>query len=307
MLPNTTYKEARIASIEVLFHFFKAVPSSYYNHKEEKLPDGSIKSKAEIQMIKKELDKVKTGFDYIQIIGMYLSAYDQKVFRAIIENVYNQEEQEIEENLISAKSLNEEYISVEKKLYSNQANLDINRFYKILNPNTKTKTSSDIFEKIVNSLQRLAQVSMSFFTKNKKNIITAPLLIYSKKDNNLILQLHPAILSFQFESKNDGILKYKQNFYSLDNSEYYKLENDLQRLLYSKIQYKFASMSKTYTQCNFDFQELRSQIFLSSSSSKTLYNQSSKLKNAVIALDKNCSYSLKLEGTSKTLQLIVNK
>lgn len=308
MLPNTTYKEGRIASIQVLFNFFKCVPRSYYNYIEETLPDGSTKSKAEIQIITKQLEKVKTGFDYIQITGMYLSAYDQKVFRAILQSVYKQEEKEFQSNLVNAKALNEECISVDKKIYSNQANLDISRFYKILNPDTKKVNAINIYDKIVNSLNRLAQVSLSFYTKNKRNIITAPLLIFSKSEGNLILQLHPVVLSFQFESKNEGIIKCKQSFYSLDNNEYYKLENDLQRLLYSKIQYKFASMSKVYKQCSFDFKELKSQLFLSTTSIKTNYNQSSKLKIAIKKLNenKNCSYELKLEGTSKSLQLIVN-
>jgi hypothetical protein len=249
MLPNTTYKEARLASIEMLFNFFKAIPSAYYNFKEEELPDGSTKSKAEIQIITKKIDKVKTGFDYIQITGMYLSAYDQKVFRAILQSVNKQEEQEFQSSLVNAKALNEEYLSVNKKIYSNQADLDISRFYKILNPDTKKVNAKNIYDKILNSLNRLAQVSLSFYNKNKRNIITAPLLIFSKIEDNLILQLHPVVLSFQFDSKNEGIIKYKQSFYSLDNNEYYTLENDLQRLLYSKIQYKFASMSNVYNQC----------------------------------------------------------
>jgi len=308
MLPKT-YKEARMASIEVLFNFFKAVPSTYYNETEKELSDGSTQiKKAETQTIKKELDKKLTGFDYIEISGIYLSAFDQKVFRAIIQCVNKQEEQSYSSNLVNAKSLNEEYIPVKKEIYSNKAVIDINEFYKIFNPNAKHRASTELYKKIVKSLDRLAHVILSFYTKDKRNIITAPLLIFSRIDNQLFLQLHPAILSFQYESKNENILKLKQSYYSLNNNEYYTLENDLQRLLYSKIQYKFASMGSSNKQCSFEFENLKSQLFLPVKFSKNRYKQNSKLRKAISELNsnKNCSYDLKIEG-SKILYLIVCK
>lgn len=308
MLPNSTYKEARMASIEVLFHFFKATPSSYYKEIETVLTDGSIQiSKNKIQTIRKELDRNLTSFNFVEITGMYLSAYDQKIFRAIIQSVYKEDEQLFQSNLVNAKCLNEEYLVVNKDIYSNRAILNINNFYKILNPTAKSRSSAELFEKIVNSLQRLAQVSLSFFTKDKRTIITAPLLIFSKVENELYLQLHPTILSFKYESKNEGIIKVKQPYYNLDNCEYFKLENDLQRLLYSKIQYKFASMGKIHNACRFNFEELKTQIFLPTNSIKSSYNQSTKLKNTIKELDKSCSYTLKLENSAKTLELIVNR
>lgn len=54
------FKESRMASIEMLFHFFKAVPSSYYIEKEEKLEDSTIHViKQNAQTFKKPLDLIK--------------------------------------------------------------------------------------------------------------------------------------------------------------------------------------------------------------------------------------------------------
>ena len=302
-----SYKEARMASIEVLFHFFKAVPSSYYVEIEEKNSDGSIiVTKKEIQTIRKELDKSATGFDYIDITGMYLSAYDQKIFRAIMQSVNKQKEEIYQSNMIEAKSLNEEYMPVSRELYSNQAIINISEFYQIINPNTKSRSSKELYKKIINSLNRLAHVTLSIYTKDKRNIVTAPLLIFSNVDNNLYLQLHPALLSFQYESKNQHIIKQKQSYYTLNNSEYYNLGSDLERLLYSKIQYKFASMPKNHKQCRFEFDEILSQLFLATNSKKSKYNQTAKLKKTIAELNKNSSYSLIVEG-SKTLYIVVNR
>jgi hypothetical protein len=52
------FKESRMASIEMLFHFFKAVPSSYYIEKEEKFEDNTIYvHKQSSQTFKKPLEK----------------------------------------------------------------------------------------------------------------------------------------------------------------------------------------------------------------------------------------------------------
>lgn len=307
MQHNNSYKEARMASIEVLFHFFKAVPSSYYVEVEEKNHDGFITvSKNKTQTIRKKLDKSASGFDFIDITGMYLSAYDQKIFRAIMQSVYQQKEKLFQSNTVEAKSLDEEYLPVSRELYSNQAVINISEFYRIINQNTKSRSSKELYNKIINSLNRLAHVILSFFTKDKRNIVTAPLLIFSNIDNILYLQLHPALLSFQYESKNQHIIKPKQSFYILNNSEYYNLGSDLERLLYSKIQYKFASMPKNHKVCRFEFEEILSQVFLPTSSTKNKYNQTSKLKKSIIALNKNSAYTLTIEG-SKTLHVVVNK
>jgi len=307
LLLNNSYKEARIASIEVLFHFFKAVPSSYYVELERKNSDGSIiVSKNETQTIRKELDKSATGFDFIDITGMYLSAYDQKIFRAIMQSVNKQKEELYESNMIEAKSLNEEYLPVSRELYSNRAIINISEFYQIINPNAKPRGSKELYNKIINSLNRLAHVTLSVYTKDKRNIITAPLLIFSSIDNRLNLQLHPALLSYQYESKNQHIIKPKQSYYILKNSEYYALRSDLMRLLYSKIQYKFASMPNSHRECRFEFDEILSQLFLPTNSKKSKYNQTAKLKKTIAELNDNSSYSLTIEG-SKTLYIIVNR
>jgi len=305
--PKNSYKEARMASIEVLFHFFKAVPSSYYVETEEKNSDGTITiSKNETQTIRKKLDKSATGFDNIEITGMYLSAYDQKIFRAIMQSVNKQKEELYESNMVKAKSLNEEYLPVSREIYSNQAQISINEFYQIINPNTRPRASKEIYSKIINSLNRLAHVTLSLYTKDKRNIITAPLLIFSSIDNHLNLQLHPALLSYQYESKNQHIIKPKQPYYILNNSEYYNLGSDLERLLYSKIQYKFASMPQKHKECRFKFDEIRSQLFIETDSKKSKYNQNTKLKKTVAELNNNSSYSLTIVG-SKTLYIVVNR
>lgn len=305
LLPNNSYKEARMASIEVLFHFFKALPSSYFIEVEEKNTDGSIiVSKNQSQTIRKELDKSATGFDYVDISGLFLSAYDQKIFRAIMQSVYKQKEELFNSNMIDAKSLNEEYLSVSRELYSNQAVISINEFYQIVNPNTKPRGSKELYSKIINSLNRLAHTVLSFYTKDKRNIVTAPLLIFSNIENQLCLQVHPSLLSYQYESKNQDIIKPQQYFYTLNNSEYYSLSSDLERLLYSKIQYKFASMPQNHKECRFEFDTILSQLFLSTNSKKSRYNQTSKLKKTITSLNKNSSYTLTLEG-SKTLYILV--
>jgi len=307
LLPKNSYKEARMASIEVLFHFFKAVPSSYYVEIEQKNSDGTITiSKNETQTIKQELDKSVTGFDYIEITGMFLCAYDQKIFRAIMQSINKQKEELYQSNMIEAKSLNEEYLPVSRELYSNQAQISINEFYQIINPNTKPRGSQELYDKIINSLNRLAHVTLSIYTEKKRSIITAPLLIFSSIDNRLNLQLHPALLSYQYESKNQHIIKPKQSYYILNNSEYYNLGRDLERLLYSKIQYKFASMPQNHKECRFEFDEIRSQLFIKTDSKKSKYNQNAKLKKTIADLNNNSSYSLTIEG-SKTLYIIVNR
>lgn len=304
---KNSYKEARMASIEVLFHFFKAVPSSYYVEIEEKNADGTVTiTKNETQTIRKELDRSVTGFDYIEITGMYLSAYDQKIFRAIMQSVYKKDEKRFESNTVEAKSLNEEYLPVSRELYSNQAIINISEFYKIINPNTKSRSSKELYNKIINSLNRLAHVTLSIYTKDKRNIITAPLLIFSNIDNCLNLQLHPALLSFQYESKNQDIIKPKQSYYILNNYEYYNLSSDLQRLLYSKIQYKFASMPQNHKEFRFEFDEICSQLFIKSDSKKSRYNQTAKLKKTIAELNNTSSYTLTIEG-SKTLYIVVNR
>lgn len=305
--PKNSYKEARMASIEVLFHFFKAVPSSYYVETEEKNSDGTITiSKNETQTIRKKLDKSATGFDNIEITGMYLSAYDQKIFRAIMQSVNKQKEELYQSTMVEAKSLNEEYLPVSRELYSNQAQISINEFYQIINPNTRPRASKEIYSKIINSLNRLAHVTLSLYTKDKRNIITAPLLIFSSIDNHLNLQLHPALLSYQYESKNQYIIKPKQTYYILNNYEYYNLGSDLERLLYSKIQYKFASMPQKHKECRFKFDEIRSQLFIKTDSKKSKYNQNTKLKKTIADLNNNSSYSLTIVG-SKTLYIVVNR
>jgi len=105
-----------MASIEMLFHFFKAVPSSYYIEKEEKLEDNTIHVKKQSsQTFKKELDKAITGFDYVEISGQYLCAYDQKILRAILQALQKQNEEPF--IAISAKSPNEEYLPIERQVY----------------------------------------------------------------------------------------------------------------------------------------------------------------------------------------------
>ncbi len=309
MLPNK-FKENRASSIEVLFHMFKSVPSNYYNEKIEELDNSSIQViKNEIHTFRQVLNKKVTGYDFVEITSMYLSAFDQKILRAILQCVYKQEEQLFIDNLkIDAVSKDEEYIDKRRELYSNLVTIDINYFYKIFNQNSKTRSSDDIFEKICNSLDRLAKVILSFKCKKKTRIVTAPLLAFSKCGSKINLQVHPLIHAYKFESLNDNsLIKLEQPFYLIDNSEYFLLKTALEQLLYSKIQYKFASMPLKHKEISFDFNLLKSQIFLQSSSKKTNYNQTSKLKKAIESLNKNSSYSLKLLGTSKTLLLHVTR
>ena len=225
-----------MASIEMLFHFFKAVPSSYYIEKEEKLEDNTIHvQKQSSQTFKKPLDKTITGFDYVEITGQYLCAYDQKIIRVILQTLQKQEEAPF--TAISAKSYNEEYLPIERHVYSNQATLSLSNFYTLLNNQSHHRSSNDIFGKIFKSLQRLASTTLSFYTKNKSKIITAPLLIYAKNEAMLTFQVHPCVMSFQFTTNNEpNLLKFKQSFYNIDNTHYFKERSDLEQLLYTKIQ-----------------------------------------------------------------------
>lgn len=298
------FKESRIASIEMLFHFFKAVPSSYYIEKEEKLEDNTIHViKQNSQTFKKELDKAITGFDYVEISGQYLCAYDQKILRAILQALQKQNEAPF--IAISAKSPNEEYLPIERQVYSNQATLSLSNFYTLLNNQSHNRSSNDIFGKIFKSLQRLASTTLSFYTKNKSKIITAPLLIYAKNEAMLTFQVHPCVMSFNFQTRNEqNLLKYKQPYYQIDNTHYFKERSDLEQLLYTKIQYKFASMAhKSFTM---GFNELREQLFLPSTSQRTQYNQYSKLRNAIKNLNDTSEYTLSLENTT-TPTLLVSK
>lgn len=298
------FKESRMASIEMLFHFFKLVPSSYYIEKEEKLEDNTIHvQKQSSQTFKKPLDKTITGFDYVEITGQYLCAYDQKIIRVILQTLQKQEEAPF--TAISAKSYNEEYLPIERHVYSNQATLSLSNFYTLLNNQSHHRSSNDIFSKIFKSLQRLASTTLSFYTKNKSKIITAPLLIYAKNEAMLTFQVHPCVMSFQFTTNNEpNLLKFKQSFYNIDNTHYFKERSDLEQLLYTKIQYKFASMAhKSFTM---SFQELREQLFLPSTSQRTTYNQCSKLRNAIKNLNDNSEYTLSLENTT-TPTLLVSK
>ena len=298
------FKESRMASIEMLFHFFKAVPSSYYIEKEETLEDNTIHvQKQSSQTFKKPLDRNLTGFDYVEITGQYLCAYDQKILRVILQALQKQEEAPF--IAISAKSPNEEYLPIERQVYSNQATLSLQQFYTLLNNQSHNRSSNDIFSKIFKSLQRLASTTLSFYTKNKSKIITAPLLIYAKNATMLTFQVHPCVMSFQFITNNEpNLLKYKQPYYHIDNTHYFKERSDLEQLLYTKIQYKFAAMAhKSFT---IRFNELREQLFLPSTSQRTTYNQCSKLRNAIKNLNDNSEYTLSLENTT-TPTLMVSK
>lgn len=298
------FKESRMASIEMLFNFFKAVPSNYYIEQEVKLEDNTIKViKQNSQTFKKPLDKTITGFDYVEITGQYLSAYDQKILRAILQALYKREEALFTPH--NAKSPNEEYLPVEREVYSSQVTLSLSNFYTLLNNQSLNRSSNDIFSKIFKSLQRLASTTLSFYTKNKSKIITAPLLIYAKNEAMLTLQVHPCVMSFNFQTRNEpNLLKYKQPYYQIDNTHYFKERSDLEQLLYTKIQYKFASMShKSFTM---GFNELRDQLFLPSTSQRTLYNQCSKLRSAIKNLNDTSEYTLSLENTT-TPTLLVSK
>ena len=293
-----------MASIEMLFHFFKAVPSSYYVEHEVKLEDNTIHViKQNSQTFKKPLDKNLTGFDYVEITGQYLCAYDQKILRVILQALQKQEEAPF--IAISAKSPNEEYLPIERQVYSNQTTLSLSNFYTLLNNQSQNRSSNDIFSKIFKSLQRLASTTLSFYTKNKSKIITAPLLIYAKNATMLTFQVHPCVMSFSFQTRNEpNLLKFKQPYYHIDNTHYFKERSDLEQLLYTKIQYKFAAMQhKSFTM---GFHELREQLFLLSTSQRTIYNQSSKLRSAITNLNDNSEYTLILENTT-TPTLMVSK
>jgi len=298
------FKESRMASIEMLFHFFKAVPSAYYTEKEERMEDNTIHVfKQTAQTFKKELDKKVTGFDYVEITGQYLCAYDQKILRAILQALQKQDEAPFK--AIRAQSPNEEYFPTQREVFSNQVTLNLSKFYALLNNQSHNRSHNDIFSKIFKSLQRLASTTLSFYTKNKSKIITAPLLMYAKHEAMLSLQVHPCVMSFHFKTNNEpNLLTYKQSYYLIDNTHYFKERSDLEQLLYTKIQYKFASMPhKSFTM---SFQELREQLFLPSTSQRTLYNQCSKLRNAIKNLNDNSEYTLVLEYTT-TPTLLVSK
>ena len=150
------------------------------------------------------------------------------------------------------------------------------------------------------SLQRLASTTLSFYTKNKSKIITAPLLIYAKNEAILAFQVHPCVMSFNFQTRNEAnLLKFKQPYYHIDNTHYFKERSDLEQLLYTKIQYKFASMQhKSFTM---GFNELREQLFLPTSSQRTIYNQCSKLRSAIKNLNDNSEYTLIVKRSAEVV------
>ncbi len=64
---------------------FKSLPSNYYNEKIDNLDSSSIQViKNEIHTFRQALNKKVTGYDYVEITSMYLSAFDQKILRAIL-------------------------------------------------------------------------------------------------------------------------------------------------------------------------------------------------------------------------------
>jgi len=308
MQPNS-FKESRIASLEMLFHFFKALPSNYYVEKEKKLTDSTVQVfKNETQTFKKTLDKSTCGFDYIEITGMYLCAFDQKTLRAILQLLQKQEEQLFDATV--ANSLNNEYISASNKVYAHQAQVNIRDFYTLLNNKSSNRSNSDMFKKVASSLQRLATTTLSFYTKDKRKMLTAPLLVFYKNDSVLTFQLHPCIMTYAFTSKNSesNLLKYKQPFYLIDNRNYFTNRSDLEQLIYTKIQYKFASMNNKYKQFEIELNSLRDELFLPSNSNRTIYNQTSKLKKALIQLNNNNSdYLIELSPSSKNTTITILK
>jgi hypothetical protein len=301
-----SYKESRMASLEMLFHFFKALPSDYYMQKEVKLNDTTMQVfKNEAITLKKKLDRNTTGFDYIEVSGMYLCAFDQKLLRIIMQLLQKQEEQLF--SATKSDALNKEYILESQVVYSNQVAIHIKDFYKLLH-NKANRSSKDITSKLVHSLQRLASTVLSFYTSNQSKILTAPLLVYAKNGDDFIFQLHPCIMTYHYESKNsEKLLKYKQPFYLIDNSEYFSDRSSLEQLIYTKIQYRFASMDSRYTSFTMDLHTLRSELFLPSVSSRTLYNQTSKVKQALINLSKTSSYQIDFTHHSKHITITVSK
>lgn len=310
MQPNL-FKESRMASIEVLFEFFKAVPKDYYSSSKKVVNGISVSTyKYSNITLSKELDLKTNGFDVIEITGKYLNPQDQKVFRAILELLYKQEEKNFEKNSIEAKSLNNEYIEedVSSSLFSNYMNIKITQFYKVLNPSSK-KSTEDSYSKVINSLQKLAQTSLSFYTNNKEKILTAPLLIFEKDEKLISFQLHPCLLSYRFESKNNScLIPLEQSFYSLNNKNFFnKNISDIEQLIYSNIQYKFASMSKKYKSFSITLNELQQCLFLESNNNRTIDNQRSKILKAIKSLDNKFEYKIERHDSRGSISFDISK
>lgn len=309
MQPNI-FKESRMASIEVLFEFFKAVPKDYYSTSKKVVNGISVSThKYNNITLSKELDLKTNGFDVIEITGKYLNPQDQKVFRAILELLYKQEESQFEKNSINAKTLNDEYIEedVSSNLFSNYTEIKITQFYRVLNPSSK-KSTKDSYSKVVNSLQRLAQTSLSFYTNSKDKILTAPLLIFEKDEKFISFQLHPCLMAYKFESKNNSLIPLKQSFYSLDNKNFFNKDmSDIEQLIYSKIQYKFASMSQKYKSFSISLNELHRSLFIESNNNRTIDNQRSKILKAIKSLDNKFEYKVELHNSRGSTSFDISK
>ena len=305
---HSQYKESRIASIEMLFGFFKNLPTSYYVEKSHTLENGLIETiKDKTISLKKSLDINKTGFDYIEITGVYLCAYDQKILRAILQTVYKAKESLYTSDSTTAVTLNKEYMPVTKEIYSNKQTLKIKDFYELF---TKANNRSNKIrlQKISNSLQRLAHTILTFSTNDRNNVITAPLLIYSNTKSEISFQVHPAIMSFNFETLNDtNLLKYQQDFYLLDNTNIFKKMSNLQQLIYSKIQYKFASMSSKYKYCEIDIKQLLLELYLPTTNKQTNKNRTSDLKKHINSLNNMFEYHIELNNKTRPTFLKITK
>lgn len=315
MLTNI-FKESRMASIEVLFEFFKAVPKDYYSSIEKQVNGLVITTrKTKNLTIEKKLDLKKNGFDYVKISGIYLNAQDQRIFRAILESLYKEEERKYSSQNIQSLSSCEDYIQKDTTdlLYSNYKKMKVTDFYKILNPKSK-KSVSESFEKMHNSIERLSHTVLSFYTEDKINsipekILTAPLLIYERDKEYISFQLHPCLMSYKFESKNkSSIIKLEQHFYSLDNINFLnKKMSELEQLIYSKIQYKFASMNKKHNSFSFDLEDLYQSIYIESEEKCVIQNRKTKLKNAIKGLDSKFEYNLTIKGMKPNINVFISR
>lgn len=315
MLPN--FKESRMASIEVLFEFFKAVPRNYYATTKKTVGNTLIvTNKSSNVTLKKELDLKTNGFNIVEISGRYLNPKDQKIFRAILESLYNQQESLFSCDNIQAKALNIEFIQEDKSstLYSNFIKMKITDFYKIFNPKSK-RSIVESYKKMQKSLQRLSMTTLSFYTEEETNnslpekILTAPLLIYEIDKEHISFQIHPCIMAYKFESNNDeSLIPLKQSFYILNNDNFFnKKMTEVEQLIYSKIQYKFASMNSKYKSFTITLDELHSSLYIHSENSNTVESQIGKIFKSIKSLDNKFEYNIKRQGSKSSISFEVTK
>ena len=83
--------------------------------------------------------------------------------------------------------------------------------------------------------------------------------------------------------------------------------SELEQLIYSKIQYKFASMNKKHNSFSFDLEDLYQSIYIESEEKCVIQNRKTKLKNAIKGLDSKFEYNLTIKGMKPNINVFISR